>query len=179
MYNVVDMEEDSTDHLSHGSGTRPDPHVYHQELGDTSDVLPGIWNRVLFDSTTKPSSRDRQNKSTRIAVSNIHVVGDTVICDVTLDGSVGVGEGSSTPYAARQTLSVRPNPANAHAVVRLAPFSGRAELRVFDSSGREVLAGESAAGNSAAVFSLDLGRLSSGVYLLRCGFATQTLVVTR
>jgi len=178
-YDQVDMEEDSTDHLSHGSGTRPDPHVYHQELGDTSDVLPGNWNRVLFDSTTVPSSRDRLNKPTGIAVSNIRQVGDTIICDVTLDGSVGVAEGRRSLRVSDFGLDCRPNPATSFTLVRLAPFAGGRQLRVFDSSGREVMTRELGNGHSGLVVPLDLHRLPSGVYMLCAGGDMHKLVVSR
>jgi immune inhibitor A len=83
-YRRVDLEEDSTAHLDRGNGVRPDPHVYHQEMGDTSDPLPGNWNRTVFDSASKPSSRNRNNANTRVSVRNIRQVGDTIICDILL-----------------------------------------------------------------------------------------------
>jgi immune inhibitor A len=121
MYRQVNMEEDSTSHLDHGNGTRPDPHVYHQELGDTSDVLPSIWNRVVFDSASNPSSRDRNNLSTGVCVRNIRESGDTIICDIIVKPeSVGVAErrtfnsrlptsiASPNPFAREVTLSCLP-----------------------------------------------------------------------
>jgi immune inhibitor A len=108
MWNYIDLEEDSTFHLDHGFGYRPDPHVYHQEMGDTSDVLPGIWNRVAFDSTTKPSSKDRSNHSTGVCVRNIVLQGDTIICDIIVrPESVGV---SSHGMLVPARFSVSPNP---------------------------------------------------------------------
>ncbi len=87
-HNIVDLEEDSTFHLDRGSGVRPDPHIYHQELGDTSDPLPGIWQRLVFDNNTKPNSRNRVNQPTNVGIRNIRMVGDTVICDITLGATV-------------------------------------------------------------------------------------------
>ncbi|MDH5684547.1 MAG: T9SS type A sorting domain-containing protein, partial [candidate division WOR-3 bacterium] len=84
MHNVVDLEEDSTFHLDHGSGIRPDPHIYHQALGDTSDPLPGNWNRTVFDNYSIPNSKDNRGIPTNISFRNIHQVGDTIICDITL-----------------------------------------------------------------------------------------------
>lgn len=98
MYDRVDMEEDSTNHLDYGPGSRPDPHVYHQELGDTSDVLPGIWNRVAFDSTTRPSSRDRNGRSTGVCITDIRESGDTIICNIIVrPESVGIAERPRAP----------------------------------------------------------------------------------
>jgi immune inhibitor A len=83
-YRAVDLEEDSTTHLDHGNGVRPDPHVYHEIMGDTSDPLPGNWHRTVFDNNTKPNSRNRNNVATNVGVRNIRQAGDTIICDVTL-----------------------------------------------------------------------------------------------
>ncbi|MEO0100880.1 MAG: M6 family metalloprotease domain-containing protein [candidate division WOR-3 bacterium] len=87
-HNIVDLEEDSTFHLDHGTGVRPDPHYYHEALGDTSDPLPGIWQRLVFDNNTKPNSRNRVNQPTNVGVRNIRMVGDTIICDITLSATV-------------------------------------------------------------------------------------------
>ncbi len=87
-HNVVDLEEDSTFHLDNGTGLRPDPHYYHEGLGDTSDPLPGIWQRLVFDNNTKPNSRNRVNQPTNVGVRNIRLVGDTIICDITLEATV-------------------------------------------------------------------------------------------
>ena len=133
-YRYVDMEEDSTSHLDHGTGTRPDPHVYHQEMGDTSDVLPGIWNRVAFDSTTKPSSKDHNNHSTGVCVRNIRLQGDTIICDIIVrPESTGVSE-RSTPDAQRLTLAASPNPFSRQLHLTVAP-AGAAEARIYSTAG--------------------------------------------
>jgi M6 family metalloprotease-like protein len=87
-HNIVDLEEDSTFHLDRGNGIRPDPHYYHEALGDTSDPLPGIWQRFVFDNNTKPNSRNRVNQPTNVGVRNIRMVGDTIICDITLSATV-------------------------------------------------------------------------------------------
>ncbi|MEO0081546.1 MAG: M6 family metalloprotease domain-containing protein [candidate division WOR-3 bacterium] len=171
-YDRVDMEEDSTFHLDKGFGYRPDPHIYHQELGDTSDVLPGIWNRVLFDSTSVPSSRDRQNRSTKIAISNIREAGDTIVCDVTLDGSVPVAEGGRAPYASRGTLEVRPNPVTSGVTtLRIHGVEGcsgqSASLRVFDAIGQCILVCKMPFGSWQPDIKLDLRTLRAGVYLVR------------
>jgi len=167
MYNVVDMEEDSTDHLSHGNGVRPDPHVYHQELGDTSDVLPGIWNRVAFDSTTKPSSKDRNNHSTGVCVRNIRQSGDTIICDIIVrPESVGV---SSPGLLVPARLSVSPNPFKGRVQFAFSPSLAGRTASAFSTAGTLVwqaripASGELAwdgAGNSGA-------RLPEGVYLVQ------------
>jgi immune inhibitor A len=95
-HNLVDLEEDSTNHLDQGNGVRPDPHIYHQALGDTSDPLPGIWNRTSFDNWSNPSSRTRTGQPTWVSVRNIREVGDTIICDITFDSSqVAMAEGGT------------------------------------------------------------------------------------
>jgi immune inhibitor A len=134
MWNYVDLEEDSTFHLDHGFGYRPDPHVYHQEMGDTSDVLPGNWNRVAFDSTTKPSSKDRNNRSTGVCVRNIRVEGDTIICDIIVrPESVGVAE---RPYRDSRlaTLQATPNPFSRQVNLTVRP-TGAAEARIYSTAG--------------------------------------------
>jgi len=87
-HNIVDLEEDSTFHLDRGSGVRPDPHIYHQELGDTSDPLPGNWQRLVFDNNSKPNSRNRVGQPTNVGIRNIRMVGDTIICDITFGATV-------------------------------------------------------------------------------------------
>jgi immune inhibitor A len=178
-YDRVDMEEDSTLHLDHGNGIRPDPHVYHQELGDTSDVLPGIWNRVVFDSTTKPSSRDRNNLSTGVCIRNIRESGDTIICDIIVKPeSVGVAE-SPTHDAQRRTLEATPNPFSHQVNLTVKPARA-AETRVYAASGALVWNAKMPAsgrliwdgtGNSGT-------RLPEGVYLVQVsGSATAPLKV--
>jgi hypothetical protein len=133
MYRYVDMEEDSTSHLDHGNGVRPDPHVYHQEMGDTSDVLPGIWNRVVFDSASKPSSRDRNNRSTGVCIRNIRESGDTIICDIIVKPeSVAVAE-RPTPHSRLPTLQAAPNPFSRE--VNLSSLPAGAVARVYSAAG--------------------------------------------
>lgn len=155
---MVDLEEDSTFHLDDGPGVRPDPHVYHQELGDTSDALPGIWNRTTFDSTTVPGSRDRNNRSTGVCVRNVRQVGDTIICDIIVrPESVGI-ESPATGALPRFTVS--PNPCCAGQDIRL-HTAGPASVAIYDAVGRKL--GLFATGNST----LTLPGLASGVYVLR------------
>jgi len=107
-HNVVDLEEDSTFHLDHGNGIRPNPHYYHQELGDTSDVLPGIWNRTVFDNYSIPNSKDNRGNPTNVGVRNIRQIADTIICDITFSPQA-IEEIASQPVANNQLL-VKPNP---------------------------------------------------------------------
>ena len=133
MWKYVDLEEDSTFHLDSGFHYRPDPHVYHQEMGDTSDMLPGIWNRVTFDSTTKPSSRDRSNHSTGVCVRNIHESGDTIICDIIVKPeSAGVAE-RPTLDARRMTPQAVPNPFSRQVNLTLLPAG--TEVRLYSTTG--------------------------------------------
>jgi len=178
-YDRVDMEEDSTFHLDSGPGVRPDPHTYHEELGDTSDVLPGIWNRVVFDSTSKPSSRDRNNLSTGVCIRNIHESGDTIICDIIVKPeSVGVAD-RPPPYAQRLTLEAAPNPFSRQVSLTVGP-ARTAEARIYATSGALVWnAVVPASGRLAWDGTGNSGtRLPDGVYLVQVsGTATAPLKV--
>ncbi len=135
-HNRVDLEEDSTYHLDHGSGIRPDPHIYHEALGDTSDPLPGIWNRTVFDNWSNPSSKARNNQPTYVSVRNIREVGDTIICDITFDSSqVEVNE--PAPSAGYDRITVHPNPFSSSARLKLGA-GGNARVEIFTSDGRVV-----------------------------------------
>ena len=167
MYRYVDMEEDSTAHLDHGNGVRPDPHVYHQEMGDTSDVLPGIWNRVTFDSTTKPSSKDRSNRTTGVCIRNIRESGDTIICDIIVKPeSVGVAE-RATPDLRLSTPQAAPNPFSRD--VNLSCLPGGAVLRVYSAAGTLVWSAEVPAAGRLIWTGRDRSgaRLPGGVYLVQ------------
>jgi immune inhibitor A len=181
MWNYVDLEEDSTFHLDHGFGYRPDPHVFHQEMGDTSDLLPGSWNRVVFDSASRPSSRDRLNRSTGVCVRNIRESGDTIICDIIVKPeSVGIGERP----ARESRLSVPralPNPFSRE--VNLTSMPAGAEARIYSAAGTVVWnSGVTASGrliwngcdNSGA-------SMPDGIYLLRvsCASGTPTKVALK
>jgi len=51
---------------------------------------------VVFDSASKPSSRDRGDRSTGVCVRDIRVEGDTIICDIIVKPeSVGVVDRST------------------------------------------------------------------------------------
>jgi hypothetical protein len=167
MWNVVDLEEDSTFHLDSGFGYRPDPHVYHQEMGDTSDVLPGIWNRVVFDSASKPSSRDRNNRSTGVCVRNIHESGDTIICDIIVKPeSVGVAE-RSKPDARLCTPQAAPNPFSHE--VDLSYLPAGAVARVYSAAGTLVWSADvPAAGRLTWTGRNQSGaRVAEGIYLVQ------------
>ena len=171
-YDRVDMEEDSTLHLDHGNGIRPDPHVYHEELGDTSDVLPGSWNRVVFDSTTKPSSRDRNNLSTGVCIRNIRESGDTIICDIIVKPeSVGVTD-RPAHGAQRRTLEATPNPFSRE--VSLSPLPSGTSVRIFSTNGALVWSADApAAGRLTWDGRTESGAaLPEGVYLIQASGAT-------
>lgn len=178
-YDRVDMEEDSTFHLDSGPGVRPDPHTYHEELGDTSDVLPGIWNRVVFDSTSKPSSRDRNNLSTGVCIRNIRESGDTIICDIIVKPeSVGVVERPTT-YDRRLTFEAAPNPFSRQVNLTVGPAPA-AEARIYATSGALVWnAVVPASGRLAWDGTGNSGiQLPDGVYLVQVsGTATAPLKV--
>jgi immune inhibitor A len=167
MYRYVDMEEDSTSHLDHGNGVRPDPHVYHQEMGDTSDVLPGIWNRVAFDSTTKPSSKDRTNHTTGVCIRNIHESGDTIVCDIIVKPeSVGVAE-RATPDSRRSTPHASPNPFSHE--VNLSHLPAGAVARVYSAAGTFVWNSGVPATGRLTWTGRDLSgaKLPEGIYLVQ------------
>jgi len=168
-WNRVDLEEDSTYHLDSGFGYRPDPHVYHQEMGDTSDVLPGNWNRTAFDNTTKPNSKARNGSATNVAVRDIRQVGDTIICNVTF-GLTDVAE--PRPAPAVRVTSVVPNPALDWAEVSL---SFPTEIRLYDAAG--TLLGT--VGTSGTTTRLNLTGLNPGVYLVKAGNSSRKFVKTR
>jgi immune inhibitor A len=125
MHNVVDLEEDSTFHLDHGPGVRPDPHVYHQELGDTSDPLPGNWNRTRFDDNTKPNSKARNGSATNVNVRYVRLAGDTVICDVIFGAS---GEDERAPVGPSRTVSLQVQPTPFRTATQIRLVAGRSEL---------------------------------------------------
>jgi immune inhibitor A len=167
MYRYVNMEEDSTDHLDHGNGVRPDPHIYHQELGDTSDVLPSIWSRVVFDSASKPSSRDRLNRSTGVCVRNIRESGDTIICDIIVKPeSVGISllPAPHSPLTLPQAL---PNPFSHE--VNLTRLPAGAEARVYSAAGTAVWSATASTEGGLSWNGCDRSgaSLPDGVYLLR------------
>jgi len=135
-HNRVDLEEDSTYHLDRGSGVRPDPHIYHEALGDTSDPLPGIWNRTSFDNWSNPSSKARNNQPTWVSVRNIREVGDTIICDITFDSSQ-VGIEDMPEPAKRVVIGFKPNPFRNKAEIVLS--ADKPELiEIYSSDGRRV-----------------------------------------
>jgi immune inhibitor A len=180
MWNYVDLEEGSTLHLDHGFGYRPDPHVYHQEMGDTSDVLPGIWNRVAFDSTTKPSSKDRSNRSTGVCVRNIRLQGDTIMCDIIVHPeSVGVAE-HPTLDAQRLTLGASPNPFRQHVQFAFSPNLASQTALVYSTAGALVRQARiPASGELTWDGTGDSGtKLPEGVYLVQvCGASSPPVKV--
>lgn len=136
MHNVVDLEEDSTSHLDSGFGYRPDPHYYHHHLGRSSDPLPGAWNRYRFDYYSKPNSRARNGTTTNVNVTDIQMVGDTIICDVWFGAS-----GQEEPAAAATVptgLRCTPNPARSEVRIQLPLLSRQTDLCIADACGRTV-----------------------------------------
>jgi len=173
MYRVVDLEEDSTNHLDHGPGSRPDPHVYHQEMGDTSDPLPGNWNRYRFDNLTKPNSKARNGSATNINVTNIHVAGDTIICDVWF-GMSGTAEEPGRA-GVPQGVFVQPNPFRTQTLIRIPRFAlcSPQSVSVFASNGQEVSRVQLPTSGEAiwSGIGFDGKRLPAGVYMVRTGLS--------
>jgi len=166
-YRYVDMEEDSTSHLDHGNGVRPDPHVYHEDMGDTSDVLPGIWNRVVFDSASRPASRDRNNRSTGVCIDNIRESGDTIVCDIIVrPESVGVVD-CLAPDARPLTPRVAPSPFSSE--VNLSRLPVNAVVLVYSVTGTLVWSAGVPASGRLAWNGRDRSgaKVPDGIYLLR------------
>lgn len=136
MHNVVDLEEDSTNHLDNGFGYRPDPHIYHPELGAASDPLPGVWNRRRFDYYSRPSSRARNGTTTNINVTDIQMIGDTIVCDIWF-GASGQEEREfiGIPSAG---LRCTPNPTTGKVEFLMPLLRGQRVLHISDANGRSV-----------------------------------------
>ena len=165
-YNIVDLEEDSTDHLSHGFGYRPDPHVYHPEMGAPSDPLPGTWNRDRFDNSSKPNSKNNRGQPTNVNVTNIRMAGDTVICDVWFGAS---GIENRPELVIEPGLRFGPNPARGPVLVTYClPKAGAVRLGLYDAAGGLVSTlarGWRLAGVSS--FELRVSDFPRGIYVLR------------
>jgi len=134
-HNIVDLEEaDGCDDLDHGWGYRPDPHYYHHELGDSGDPYPGDSNNVLFDRFSYPSSNSNYGSPTNVTVRNIHIVGDTVICDVLIN-TVDVSEIKTESFP--NLLTVTPNPAKGTVYINFNSTPGiKNIISLYDASGR-------------------------------------------
>lgn len=174
-HNRVDLEEDSTFHLDRGDGVRPDPHIYHEALGDTSDPLPGNWNRTVFDNYTVPNSRARNGQPTHVGVRNIRQQGDTVVCDVTLGDSVGL---TGTTRVGRGLLAVSPLVARSGTSVRvaagdLAGTGDESKVRLYSVLGEKVRETVLVQGKAQ----VSLSGLRAGAYLVECGGLRAKLVV--
>jgi immune inhibitor A len=167
-HNIVDLEEDSTYHLDHGNGVRPNPHFYHQELGDTSDVLPGIWNRTVFDNYTIPNSKAFNGTPTNVGVRNIRQAGDTIICDVTLT-SQDITE-QPTQSLSTATLLVDPNPFSNFVRIRIANASNL-NLNIYSVNGNLVYEGKFSNNGIYTWYGIDKKgkQLPTGVYIIKAG----------
>jgi len=167
---IVDLEEDSTFHLDEGQGTRPDPHLYHEALGDTSDPLPGNWGRTVFDNYTVPNSRTSGGAPTNVGIRNVRLAGDTVICDITF-GVVGLaGAEEGTPPG---RLALDPNPARGQVTFRTGALGRRDCIRLYDAAGALVHVAQL----ESPVTRIDLAGLAPGVYLARLGSLREKLVI--
>lgn len=172
---IVDLEEDSTYHLDHGLGVRPDPHVYHDTLGRDSDPLPGAWNRTVFGGATVPGSRDNQGLATGISIENIRLAGDTVICDVLL-GLQGVAAGVVPASGTNRAAGLWPNPFRNALRIDL-PDAGRHQISVYQCTGRLVHRAEASATLEWDGHDLSGAEAPAGLYLVRVAgpARTQTL----
>ncbi|HTY07878.1 MAG TPA: M6 family metalloprotease domain-containing protein [Candidatus Edwardsbacteria bacterium] len=177
---IVDLEEDSTFHLDHGLGVRPDPHQYHDTLGRDSDPLPGSWARTSFDDNSVPNSRDNNGDPTGVSIENVRLAGDTVICDV-LVGINGVAQRGTRPASAQRRATAGPNPFRAALAIALPP-APRTTVSIYNCTGALVRRVNGRGGSLSWDGRDGAGRQTpSGLYLLRIeqpGF-TQTLKVLR
>jgi immune inhibitor A len=164
-HNIVDLEEDSTFHLDHGNGIRPNPHFYHQELGDTSDVLPGIWNRTVFDNYSIPNSKDNRNNPTNVGVRNIRANGDTIICDITF--SPQAVEEPMSQTVIRNKLFAQPNPFSKYIRIVIENNSKPTAINIYSVNGELVYHTEFS--NAITWFGKNNNgkELPTGVYIVR------------
>jgi hypothetical protein len=103
-------------------------------LGDTSDVLPGIWNRTVFDNYTIPNSKAFNGTPTNVGVRNIQQVGDTIICDITF--SPQDIEEKPAPPISQIKLSVQPNPFAKSINIKLMPPSNKSHtIKIYNIGG--------------------------------------------
>ena len=78
-HNRLELEQaDGLNELDQGNGQRPDPHYYHQLLGDDGDPFPGSTDNTRFGPDTNPSSNDDNGAPTGVYVDNISESGDTI-----------------------------------------------------------------------------------------------------
>jgi hypothetical protein len=85
-HNRVELEQaDGLNELDQGNGQRPDPHYYHQLLGDDGDPFPGSTNNTRFGPATNPSSNDDNGVPTGVYIDDISESGDTVTAHLIID----------------------------------------------------------------------------------------------
>jgi len=85
-HNRLELEQaDGLNELDQGNGQRPDPHYYHQLLGDDGDPYPGSTYNTRFGPDTNPSSDDDNGVPTGVYVDNISESGDTVTAHLIID----------------------------------------------------------------------------------------------
>jgi len=85
-HNRLELEQaDGLNELDQGNGQRPDPHYYHQLLGDDGDPFPGSASNTRFGPNTNPSSNDDNGMPTGVYVDNISESGDTITAHLIID----------------------------------------------------------------------------------------------
>lgn len=132
-HNVVDLEEaDGEEDLEHGWGYRPDPHYYHDTLGDSGDPFPGAHVNRLFDNNSFPNSKNNYGAATNVTVRNIYEIGDTIICDVLIN-SVEVEEALAPPSG---VIRAEPNPFRTATSISLQPGGEGRGVKIYDAAGR-------------------------------------------
>jgi immune inhibitor A len=168
-HNIVDLEEDSTYHLDYGNGVRPNPHFYNQLLGDTSDPLPGNWNRTVFDNYTIPNSRATNGTPTNVGVRNIHLFGDTIICDITFSPQ-DIEEKPALPIS-QIKISARPNPFSKSINIKIeaGEKNNSRRIAIYSISGEQVYNVKLSGNNNFKWSGTDKsGRLlPNGIYFVR------------
>jgi len=85
-YDKLNLEQaDGLNELDQGDGYRPDPHYYHDFMGDAADPYPGSTYNRLFGPETNPSSDADNGTTTDVIVGNIREFYDTVFADLVID----------------------------------------------------------------------------------------------
>lgn len=85
-YDRLNLEQaDGLDELDQGDGNRPDPHYYHDFMGDDADPFPGSTDNHRFGPDTNPSSDDDQGRPTNVIVGHIAEVEENIVADLVID----------------------------------------------------------------------------------------------
>jgi len=83
---ILDLEQaDGLNELDDGDGVRPDPHYFHDFMGDDADPFPGSAANTLFGLDTNPSSNADNGTATNVMVGNITEIQGSIFADLLID----------------------------------------------------------------------------------------------